>query len=226
MGGALDLIGPLGQRFHVTALGERRRRELSLHPGLGISEAGVPGPVRCELLGSEQLKHGALLVRSLQRPQRGIQRRLAEPVGDQDRHARSLAADRPDQLLVVGHAAGGKRLQPGKERRRRPTAAAWRAARGFTLGEHGQTHAVERREGDVRDRARQPSGGIGLVGLAPVHRPAEVDEETQRQFFLGDEESQHEAIESRVGVPVDQAKIVAGRVVAIVGELDRLTPAL
>src|SRR5437588_11576633 len=69
MRGALDLIGPLRQRLHVAALGERRRRELALNAGFSIAQAGVPGPVWRELLGSEQLEHGAFLVGSLQRRQ-------------------------------------------------------------------------------------------------------------------------------------------------------------
>src|SRR5439155_10560831 len=58
---------------------------------------------------------------------------------------------------------------------------------------------------------------------APIHRSTEVQEKTQRQLFLSDEQPQHESIQSGVGVPVDQAKVVARRVVAKVGELDRLT---
>src|SRR5205807_4406546 len=104
------------------------------------------GPVRRELLGSEQLKHGAFLVRSLQRRQGRIQRRLAEPVGDQDRHARSLAADRPDQLLVVGLAAGRKRLQPGEKGRGGAAATGGRASGSLTLGKHRDAYALERGE--------------------------------------------------------------------------------
>src|SRR5439155_240312 len=54
-----------GQRVHIGALRERGRGELALEPGLGILEAGVPRPVRRDLLGGQQLQHRAFLMSSL-----------------------------------------------------------------------------------------------------------------------------------------------------------------
>src|ERR1700682_4669204 len=83
MRGALDLVGALGQRAQVRALGERRGREFTLEPGLGVLEPRVPRPVGGDLLGCEQLEDRPLLLGALQRRERRIDRRLAEAVRDE-----------------------------------------------------------------------------------------------------------------------------------------------
>src|SRR5205085_12582845 len=52
-------------------------------------------------------------------------------------------------------------------------------------------------------------------------RRARVDEQVDANVFLLDEESDHQPVESRVDAPVEVPEIVAGRVVAIIGEFDR-----
>ena len=99
-----------------------------------------------------------------------------------------------------------------------------RPARGRRVGEDSQSHAVERGEGDVCDRPGQPLGRDRLVGAAPVHRAAQVDEQVERKLLLGDEQPEHEAVEPGVGVPVDQPVVISGRVVAEVRELRRAAP--
>src|SRR5207245_768812 len=102
-----------------------------------------------------------------------IDRGLPEAVADQDAHAGPLPANRPDQLFVVRHAAGGKRLQPGEQRRGRAPASIRRTAGRRSVGEHGQTHAVERRQPHVGDRAGPgaPGSRAGGGGRARAERP-------------------------------------------------------
>src|SRR2546429_186004 len=98
----------LRQRVHVSTLRERGCGEFALQPGLGILEPGVAGPVRHDLLGRQQLEHGAFLLGSLQRDQRPIDRRIAQAVGDHDAQPRPLPGDRPDEALVVRDPADGE----------------------------------------------------------------------------------------------------------------------
>ena len=57
-----------------------------------------------------------------------------------------------------------------------------------------------------------------MAGFA--HRLARIDEEVDRQILLFVEQPQQQAAEPLVGLPVDLPEVVAGRVAAMVGELE------
>jgi hypothetical protein len=61
-----------------------------------------------------------------------------------------------------------------------------------------------------------------LGGLAEVHRAAGVDQHVDVQVLLFQEHLEEQPVEPGVGVPVDEPQVVAGDVVAEVGELDAL----
>src|SRR4051795_3459139 len=60
-----------------------------------------------------------------------------------------------------------------------------------------------------------------LRGVAEIHRQAGVEQRVEVEVFLLEEELQEELVEAAVDVPVDVPEVVADRVVAMVGELDR-----
>ena len=59
-------------------------------------------------------------------------------------------------------------------------------------------------------------------GRAVRHRRRRVDQQADRHVLFLDEELDEQLLEPGVDVPVELAQVVAGRVVAIVGELDGL----
>ena len=61
---------------------------------------------------------------------------------------------------------------------------------------------------------------------AEVHRQAGVQQRVDVQVFLLEEQLQEQLVEPAVDVPVDVPQVVAERVVAMLGELDRRAPAL
>ena len=97
-----------------------------------------------------------------------------------------------------------------------------RIAAGGAVTEERDADAVHARQPEVAERGRGPPRRIELVRLAVVHAAARVDEDVDGDVLLLDEELHEEALEPRVGVPVELAQVVAGGVVAVVGELDAL----
>ncbi len=61
-----------------------------------------------------------------------------------------------------------------------------------------------------------------LVGLAEVHRRAGVDQGEEMQVFFLQEQLEEQLVESCVEIPVHEPQVVAGHVVAEIGELDAL----
>jgi hypothetical protein len=78
-------------------------------------------------------------------------------------------------------------------------------------------HAIEVRQADVTQGRGDPPRLIELPGLA--HRLAAVDEEIDRQVLLFVEQPEQQPAQPLVGLPVDVAEIVTGRIPAMVGEL-------
>jgi hypothetical protein len=58
--------------------------------------------------------------------------------------------------------------------------------------------------------------------MARGHRRRGIDEECDRDVFLFDEQLHEQLLEPRVHIPVELAQVVAQRVFAVIGELDRL----
>ena len=78
-------------------------------------------------------------------------------------------------------------------------------------------HQVAERRGEA-DRVLE-LGQLLAIGVA--HRPREVHHQVARQVRLGLEFLRVEAVGLGVDVPVDVRDVVAGRVLAVLGELDR-----
>src|SRR5262249_44365123 len=78
--------------------------------------------------------------------------------------------------------------------------------------------AIEMGQTDVAERRRDAARLIELRRLA--HRLARIDEEINRKVLLLVEQSQEQLAESLVGLPVDLPEIVAGRVAAVIRELE------
>src|SRR5690606_37907706 len=66
----------------------------------------------------------------------------------------------------------------------------------------------------------QPPGLIELAAVAEPHRARAIDDEVDAEIFFLFVQAHEQAPEALVDVPVDVAEVVAGGVVAVVGELD------
>ena len=79
----------------------------------------------------------------------------------------------------------------------------------------------------MNDKRRGDLLAVAQLGRgAEVHRQAGVEQRVDVQVFLLEKQLQEELVEPAVDVPVDVPQVVAERVVAMLGELDRRTPAL
>ena len=84
-------------------------------------------------------------------------------------------------------------------------------------------HAIGATQSDEAQRGGQLFGVLQLRGLAKVHRRAGVDQGEEVQVFFFQEHLQEQLVQPRVHIPIDESQVVAGDVVAEVGELDTLT---
>ena len=66
---------------------------------------------------------------------------------------------------------------------------------------------------------------VQLGRRAEVHRQAGIQQRVDVEVFLLEEELQEQLVEPAVNVPVDVPEVVADRVVAMLGKLDRRAPA-
>ncbi len=80
--------------------------------------------------------------------------------------------------------------------------------------------AIEVGQGDVGQRGGDLPGEVELRRLAERHAPRAVQQEVDVQVFLFLEPLQQQLVVAGVEVPVEVAEVVAGRVLAVVGELD------
>ncbi len=79
----------------------------------------------------------------------------------------------------------------------------------------------------IKPRAAASCARVLELGwVAKLHRLAGVDQGVKVEVFLFEEQLEEQAVEAGVSVPIDEAEVVAGDVVAEVGELDALTFAL
>ena len=82
--------------------------------------------------------------------------------------------------------------------------------------------AVESTQRHVAHGGGDLAGEVKLGHLTKRHRLAGVEKNGDRKFALLLVELEEKAVEAAVKIPVNAAQIVAGDVVAVVGELDRL----
>ena len=93
----------------------------------------------------------------------------------------------------------------------------------FRVGKRNHAHAVKATKSDVAHGGGNLAGEIKLARLAESHGFAGVEEDAHRQFALLLVEFQEQAFEPAIEVPIEVAEIVAGDVIAVVGELDGLS---
>src|SRR5205823_3947149 len=76
-------------------------------------------------------------------------------------------------------------------------------------------------QSDVRQRGCQPTCEEQLVGRAPVHRAAGVEQQVDRQNLLLFEQLDEKRARASVNVPVHLARVVATGVRPVVDEFER-----
>jgi hypothetical protein len=85
----------------------------------------------------------------------------------------------------------------------------------------GDRHAVVIHQPDVPQRRRHLLD-VKFVRRAEIAALADIAQDVQRQIFFFEKQLEKQPIEPGVDVPVDEAKIVADDVIAIVGKLHGL----
>src|SRR5262249_37734322 len=88
------------------------------------------------------------------------------------------------------------------------------------IGRGDDGHAIEVRETDVGEGRGEALRVPELSAAAESHRCGAVDDDVDRQVLLFLVEAHEEAPEPLVYVPVEITEVVAGHVVAVIGELD------
>ena len=148
-----------------------------------------------------------------------------EQVRDQDDDAASveLRAGMTSRRDDVGGAVGRlDRRQVGQQPEDAPRAAHRRPSPRDPAGQRADRDAILAGEPDVAERRRRPLREQELGRGAAGHRGRGIDEQRDRDVLFLDEELDEQLLEAGVDVPVELAQVVAERVVAVVGELDRL----
>ena len=80
-------------------------------------------------------------------------------------------------------------------------------------------------ESDIAQRHRDATRVIERVRITRAHRRARIDRDHERQVFLFQKHLEEESIESAIDVPIDESKIVAGRVRTVIREFNALSAA-
>ena len=122
----------------------------------------------------------------------------------------------------VERPAGSRSSMPIR-RRRWPGAMPRRQVVGDLLVEREQADRVALREQEIGERRGQRAGvlALGVRRRAEAHRAAQVDEQVAAQVRLVLEPLDVVAVGAGEEPPVEIARVVAGRVRAILAELDR-----
>ena len=142
-----------------------------------------------------------------------------EEIGDDDREP---ALARPRRELREGAAeirvAGRLHLLEQVEDAKDPALAAARHRFVVQAGAERQNrHAIQVREADVAEPGDDASRLVEFRRLD--HRPAGVEKQVDRQVLLFVEQPEQQPVQALVGLPVDVAEVVAGRILAVIGEL-------
>ena len=86
--------------------------------------------------------------------------------------------------------------------------------------ERNDEDTVEAGQAQVADGRCQAPEVVELVGLAEVDGAGAVEQQVDVEVFLFLEKFEEKMVGSKEDIPVDEPKIVAGRVRPVVGELD------
>ena len=115
---------------------------------------------------------------------------------------------------------GSDVVEPPEERARRGAAGERprRSRRVGVLGQHLEPHRLAAREGCCAGHGRHAQCRSELGPLARAHAGAAVDEEVHVDALLVLEHLHLQRPQARVRIPVDIAKVVAGRVRAVLVE--------
>src|SRR6266536_889027 len=103
----------------------------------------------------------------------------------------------------------------------RPRPVSWAAA--CPAAERGDGDPILRCQPDVAEGGSRALGEQQLLRPSGRHGRARVDEDADGDVLLLHEELDEQALEPRIHVPVELAQVVAEGVIAVVGELHRLT---
>ena len=123
----------------------------------------------------------------------------------------------------VGGAVGRfDRRQVGKQPEDTARAAHRRSTPRDPAGQGADRDAILAGQPDVAQGRRRPLGEQELGGRTRGHRRGGIDEQRDRDVLFLDEELDEQLLQTGIDVPVELAEVVAERVVAVVGELDRL----
>ena len=80
-------------------------------------------------------------------------------------------------------------------------------------------NAVEIRQSDVAKSGGHTARIVHLRGIAVSHGLAHVHEKVNRQVFFFLEQTQDQAVQSEVRLPIQVTEVVTGDVLAVVGKL-------
>ena len=89
-------------------------------------------------------------------------------------------------------------------------------------GQYVHLDAIGTAQADESQGGRQLLGVVQLGWVAEIHRCTCVDQREEVQVLLFQKQLEKQAVEPSVEIPIDEAQIVAGDIIAEVGELDAL----
>ena len=120
----------------------------------------------------------------------------------------------------MSRAGGLQPFQKSQQRQDAGLAACERELLDGVLGERHHENAVEIDQRDVGQRRRQLPGEIELAAAAEAHAVRAIEQDVDVQVLLFLEALEQQVAVAGVDVPVEIPEVVAGRVLAVVGELD------
>jgi hypothetical protein len=131
-----------------------------------------------------------------------------------------LGDEGPQAVLQIRLAFGADVPEKIEDLEDAPLAARGRHACHHRVGAGDDRHTIEIRERDVRERSRQTPSLVELLAVTEAHARRAIDDEVDAEILFLFVHPDEEASEALEHVPVDAAKVVTRRVVAVVGELD------
>src|SRR6266446_2135273 len=225
------------------------KSDLLHRPRLGIHQTQVPEGGGIQFVGREDL-HGVHLKAA---PDQGGEARLVtdriEKIAEHHGQAGPAGFQRPaaERVIEIGRTAGGelaevleklhrrfssphrpKRAASGRFGRRHfrggGAAVGCRARHpAFRVWERDDAHAVEAAQRDIADVRVDLPREIKFARYTEAHRLTGVEENADWQLALLFVEFEEQPFQPPVEIPVQIAEIVAVGVVAVIGELDRLS---
>ena len=121
---------------------------------------------------------------------------------------------------LVSSPAGFRFFQELEQRQNPAFAARERKVGHDVAGEGDDGDAVEIGQRDIGQGRGHLPGKVELRRLAKGHAPRAVEQEVDVQVFFFLKPLEQQFVETGEEVPVEVAEVVAGRVFAVIGELD------